>query len=189
MTNKCVSCIKDNKTGECYDVKDKVARQNVNKLTETVNDLTEKVNEIKENPPSGGTKLYRYGFWLMIALEMDEGVYEYMPDNQVTFISLQPYINFDIYNAASGMLGFNFDEVIYVDGYITVNDDYCPIVSLKGDELTYLKNGQYYTIYGYDVRLKEIVEEKGILADHVLDWADYEVKKMGSTYIMEGREV
>lgn len=189
MTNKCVSCIKDNKTGNCYDVKDKVARQNVNKLTEKVDDLTETVKEIKENPSSGGTKLYRYGFWFMEALEMDEGVYEYMPDNQVTFISLQPEIYFENYNTASGMLRFNFDEVIYVDGNISVNGDYCPIVSLKGNEITYLKNNQYYTFYGYDVRLKEIVEEKGIIADRVIDWADYEVVKQYNGYVMYGEEV
>lgn len=32
MENKCVSCIKDNVTGECYDVKDKVARQKINDI-------------------------------------------------------------------------------------------------------------------------------------------------------------
>lgn len=46
--NKCVSCIKDSVTGQCYDLKDKLAREQIEKIL---------------NTPTGG-KIYEHYFTL-----------------------------------------------------------------------------------------------------------------------------
>lgn len=40
MSNKCVSCIKNGSTGECYDIKDKVARQKIEAIENDVKAIT-----------------------------------------------------------------------------------------------------------------------------------------------------
>ena len=44
--NNCISCIKDGKTGECRDLKDKKAREDIAEITETLNMVIENVNAI-----------------------------------------------------------------------------------------------------------------------------------------------
>lgn len=76
-TNKCVSCIKDQATGECYDVKDKTAREQAVQLTSRVNGITEtlmslpalevgleqvraRITMLENAPSGGGATLYNH---------------------------------------------------------------------------------------------------------------------------------
>ena len=87
--NKCVSCIKDTITGQCFDIKDKTAREQLTVIDESVEGIRtvamqaqsrananrEKIieleNEIGTGDTGGSTKLYKHDLVLYGQIEDD----------------------------------------------------------------------------------------------------------------------